>query len=725
MSKSGLKGVKPKKRNNIEIDLLWVEEEPRNKSPKINTALLQVNHSNVIEEINFFAESKGCINGIWFIYELKSASLIPYFTYNHSKELVLIKDLIVYIPTRYSFIRGFYPLNFKFTGKNIVESLNKDYKGIISVRGDGACYYRSVIISLLTSILYNEDSIEQIQEYITNLIIKFNDDEIYDFLSSLIIENRVVSYIEFIILYTQYDKILITKCKELLIRFIEEIESKNTNLKDLILIYKYNSIKFNNLKEFCKKIIKPFNRNAEGAIVDAGLLPAMLGCDSLGIARFITGIIPLQTQSITYGIPNKLPKIYIVLDPGHYDVMIPKISGGGASASLSEKGKINDRRKSTALASAKEDKTNIINNILFGSISPKEKKGRLENLLKSNSLNQIKRSLIYNLISQLESIIENQTKSSGGGSLESLSAKEDITIIINNILSRSNLPTQKIGRLKNLLKHNSLNQIERSLIYNSISQLESINENQRKSSGGGALASLSAEEDNKSIYGTHVAINNDPSNENILHQILSAKNVNNKIKIQALEEYQRLLKIGTDKYKLVSEIITQLKHSQTAFLGRNNSRSGGGSSLPRRSSKSREDSSTNPRVSVVNFFNSGKKNSQKAFLERKTTSRSGGDSSLPRRSSKSIEDSSTNPRVSVVNFFNSGKKNSQTAFLGRNNSRSGGGSSLPRRSSNLKNSKSGGSFLPRRYSNLKNNKSERDSSTKPRVSVVKFLEKKK
>ena len=631
--------IEPVKQTNVIkiVFLLFKEDRKKVIEEHKEIEFTYTNNTNLYEQIADYVRSfcgeENVVNPDekWFIHEKESKSFIPYFTngYDEINSFRIRENSIVYISTIPSYIRGFHRLNSSYQGEKDRKLLNEkkdNYEGYIVVRGDGACYYRSVIVGILISILYmNDVSIKQRNIWMSNLIDKFDNIDISEFLSSLINEENVIPYLHFVILYTRYDKILITKSKILLVSFIDK--HKNKSVSGMTIKNSIEAI-FGSLEKYKSIILEP-ERDIEGIAAEMGLLEIMFGCSSYHIRKYNNEISEVKLESsILFNQPT-LPRISIFFTGGHYDVMIPKISatkssGGGASASLSSKGKINDRRKSTALASAKEYKTNIITNILFRSISS----------------------------------------------------------------------TEKIDRLENLLKNNSLNQDEINFINNSIRNLKLINKNQTKSSGGGALAS---------------AINKDPSNENILHKILSAKNVNTKI--QALKEYKKLFKNRTDENNFVSDMITQLEEkSQDSSLPRRSKNLKtsrlGGSSLPIRSNNlktSRSGGSSLPRRS----------NNLK-------TSRLGGSSSLPRRFS--ISQDSSLPRRS---------NNLKTSRLGGSSSLPkrfsiSQDSSLPIRYNNLKNSRSGGgSSLPRRYNNSKTSRSGGGSSTKPRVSVVKFLEKKK
>jgi len=354
--------------NLIEIELLWFTEDGNGK-PILNRDTIRINKNTTTKDIEQKINSKRIEYINWCIYEKQSISVESFFTNNINStkniNIELKENLIIYITNKESRISTFNSIEiqkdlnkFSKTIQNSYNSLNNDYTGVIIVKGEGACYYRSIIYNLLILILYLGDSpIELRIKWIKHLINVFQNRDITIFLESLINRNgSIMPYIEFMIIYTQYDILIITICKKLLIDFIiknkdKRIEEqiKNTRGIESLTIKDYiiQGTNEGNVKKYCKEIIEPLNEPIHGPAADIGLLPIMLGCyDSTTILILPTKQLSIiKTAHKFYGNSNEefyLPSPCIQLKPGHYDIFIPKMPSRANCTSASCK--INNRR---------------------------------------------------------------------------------------------------------------------------------------------------------------------------------------------------------------------------------------------------------------------------------------------------------------------------------------------------------------------------------------------
>jgi hypothetical protein len=232
--------------------------------------------------------------------------------------------------------------------RNIYNFLKDKYSYIIPVRGDGHCYYRSIIFSLLYSILFQAVSIPQKNKYLNKLkdiFTKISDTDIYknknilgekyrkfklediiSFFDNLISNNYISeSYIDFLVLYNNIDQQLIYATKIILGDYISKNLDQNLNgltIQQHINIQKKH-INYD-AEEFINNDILG-DEDAEGFYINASLLP--INCLKSKLSILFTFALN-NTSSVNIGQSNKneneLPLINIYLYGGHYNVLIPK-----------------------------------------------------------------------------------------------------------------------------------------------------------------------------------------------------------------------------------------------------------------------------------------------------------------------------------------------------------------------------------------------------------------
>lgn len=257
-------------------------------------------------------------------------------TMKNTSKFNYILNSIIYIDASTSFIHC--PITFEryneMNPKNIafkVTTKLTDYKGIIGIRGDGRCYYRAIIVSLLTSILYDQQyNKEQKNYYILKLIKVFNEyPKVIEFLRKLLIETDVLHFIYFIKEYTPYNNDIIEALKDILIKYLAnnldvKIKGEYTIREQISLFLYLVANKPINFEMFCSVQILDNNEYAEGFYVNQGILPKCLLCNKSNLyMKIITGYTNID-QSFNTIQENDLPTIHIVFVPGHYDVFIPK-----------------------------------------------------------------------------------------------------------------------------------------------------------------------------------------------------------------------------------------------------------------------------------------------------------------------------------------------------------------------------------------------------------------
>jgi len=225
--------------------------------------------------------------------------------------------------------------------KNIYDLLNDKYFCIIQVRGDGNCYYRSVIYSLLYSILFQSNDNEKILYYLlelNNIFNQYNDrtefknnEDLNIFFNTLIDiytnANNSIDYINFMKLYFKYDLSIVKKTRILLAYYI--LDNLDTEIEGLIISerimheYLNKNIKFKDTNTFIHDYILKMGVDAQGFF----LIPQILQHKCLKTKFSVTFFFDQKgnnTVYINYDNTQIFPPINIFIIPGHYDILILK-----------------------------------------------------------------------------------------------------------------------------------------------------------------------------------------------------------------------------------------------------------------------------------------------------------------------------------------------------------------------------------------------------------------
>jgi hypothetical protein len=168
------------------------------------------------------------------------------------------------------------------------------YPYSILIPEDGMCYYQSVIFSILIQILYTydidintrirwlsllENKINIFNRIYSKIYLNFNDDKrnILMFLKKLIIGNKIIKYIDFLILFITIHESFIRFCKNMIIIFIKD--NLNTVISNLTIsefinieLMPYKNI---NINSFFNKIFE-LKEWVPSFVSDIGILPLLL-----------------------------------------------------------------------------------------------------------------------------------------------------------------------------------------------------------------------------------------------------------------------------------------------------------------------------------------------------------------------------------------------------------------------------------------------------------------
>lgn len=213
-------------------------------------------------------------------------------------------------------------LNERIEKNNCISELKKVYEGYIDVFGDGDCYYRSVIYSLLTTILFSNNYNNDTKIYFIGILIDIFPENHYEnmfkFLVSIQKNINKLSYINFLENFTNNDSYIIKSLRKIVANNILFLNEQQINVvKD--------NFSETNLNKIKNKILtnKSF---AESSIIETGLLCMCLQSSGYNIIKCQNN----DTLFITELKFNELslPSINLIHTgenaSGHYSILVPK-----------------------------------------------------------------------------------------------------------------------------------------------------------------------------------------------------------------------------------------------------------------------------------------------------------------------------------------------------------------------------------------------------------------
>jgi len=226
-----------------------------------------------------------------------------------------------------------------------INTLSRDYCGVRIIRGDGNCYYRSIIFGILEQVvamgvLERKQILELVRDRLAKVRYDRNSWE-YDSHNNLItiLNEAIDGYeltnldnLEYKILETGQDKLdemLIRACRKLTAQYLMENQAKDLlpgfPLRDAILP-SYGDC-HDDMSVFCRKYVTEMGIDAEGAFIELGILPSLLGCQCTII--YLDRIIGYDLKAFTNTAIDKIEflrgiHVHILLRPGHYDMLYAK-----------------------------------------------------------------------------------------------------------------------------------------------------------------------------------------------------------------------------------------------------------------------------------------------------------------------------------------------------------------------------------------------------------------
>ena len=129
---------------------------------------------------------------------------------------------------------------------------------------------------------------------------------------------------------TQVDSALVRCCRLLTSQYIRENPSKLTNgisIHDTIMPFVSGDI--SSLEQYCYDCVEKDGIDAEGTLVDLGILPSILNfrsylclIDRESVAMTIHSTHPDKNDPLSHG--SVMGSVHVLLQPGHFDILYPK-----------------------------------------------------------------------------------------------------------------------------------------------------------------------------------------------------------------------------------------------------------------------------------------------------------------------------------------------------------------------------------------------------------------
>lgn len=234
--------------------------------------------------------------------------------------------------------------------RNKISALSKAYCGWRPIRGDGNCYYRAVIYGVLENAVLSPSKGRR-RHVFTELYSMFyslefdsygddNDEharrchgETLEYLQAAADGKQAISWdrLEFEYLTDPHlDLSMIRCCRKLISDYIinnSDLDVNGITLADAILCT-YSDV--SDLSAYCKQYIDRMGVDAEGPVIDLGLLFQLFhtkGCTVYLDRREDVDVTMLSSAPVPS--PSSSPpldcwgQIYLLLRPGHYDLLYP------------------------------------------------------------------------------------------------------------------------------------------------------------------------------------------------------------------------------------------------------------------------------------------------------------------------------------------------------------------------------------------------------------------
>eukprot|EP00439_Symbiodinium_sp_Y106_P016895 s1912_g2.t1 len=205
-----------------------------------------------------------------------------------------------------------------------IRRLAQAYSCWRSIRGDGNCYYRTVIFGALEALMVSEDHerLNQIMLALRQVQLEtVPEQKRHNQLLQIMRTWRSPHQIEqWIAQDAALDQALIRACRRLVRQFLmKRAHDRSPSGLTYDQLVKALDSKYTCMEDFCKHVVDPLGRDAETLALDA--LPQQLG---VGLRMWIldrrdeVSLISLDTPG-----PQGEVDVHVLFKPGHYDLLYP------------------------------------------------------------------------------------------------------------------------------------------------------------------------------------------------------------------------------------------------------------------------------------------------------------------------------------------------------------------------------------------------------------------
>jgi hypothetical protein len=241
-----------------------------------------------------------------------------------------------------------------------IKALQLEYPRFRKIRGDGNCYYRAVMVGYLEQAITSprrQVYFNHFAELIEKQALNYEGNNFPELVKSQVrgyktqlqrlidclrlLEDHEGSISSIVKLQkylnaTAFDEDIVLAAKCLTVALVfenQELDCNGLSLNDALLLV-YSDV--TSISEFCMKYVMPRDVCAEGAHVNAGLLPSALGCDSnlvivprekdSKVSCVQTTVKSVQMKCEISPLSHsqkgiRTPAITLLLRPGHYDLL--------------------------------------------------------------------------------------------------------------------------------------------------------------------------------------------------------------------------------------------------------------------------------------------------------------------------------------------------------------------------------------------------------------------
>lgn len=195
-----------------------------------------------------------------------------------------------------------------------------------SVRGDGNCYYRTVIFGALEALMVNHDHQRLNQIMLSLRQVQYEcvaEQKCHNQMLQIMRNWRCPDQIEqWVAQDATLDQALIRACRRLVRQFLmKRANEKSPSGLTYNQLVKALDSRYTCMEDFCRHIVDPLGRDAETLALDA--LPQQLG---IGLRMWIldrrdeVNLVSLDTPG-----PQNEVDVHVLFKPGHYDLLYPGV----------------------------------------------------------------------------------------------------------------------------------------------------------------------------------------------------------------------------------------------------------------------------------------------------------------------------------------------------------------------------------------------------------------